>query len=152
MLVLTVTAAATAGAVLAWIADRRRSSVRNAGGQCGACGTSWAKSGEPYLIHGRLVCEECAAKARRRMPWELGALAGWAALVAAIGLGNVFAGNVSGVALIVGVPAVIVPLGAVHLMKRANLQAQRKLAAGELTVRLSENGESRGSLTDGSAV
>lgn len=140
MLVLALTAVATAGAVAAWIADRRRSTARNATGHCGSCGVPWSDSGAPYLIHGRMVCEECAHKARRRMPWELAALASWAALVAGISLGNVFAGNFAAVAVIIVAPTIMVPLGAVRLMKRANLRAQRKIAAGDFPGLSSGNG------------
>ena len=83
MLVLALTAAAGASAVGAWILDLRRCRRRNEQGACGACSVSSADtpSGDPYLIQGRLVSEDCAENAKRRMPWELGALAGWAALI-----------------------------------------------------------------------
>ena len=73
MLVLALTAVAGVSAVAAWIADRRRCRQRNERGECGACSVPWGESGSgvPYLIHGRLVCEDCAEKAKRRMPWEL---------------------------------------------------------------------------------
>ena len=59
-----------------WLFERWRSRRRNRGGECAACGTSWhsTPSGEPYLIHGRLVCQDCAETARRRMPWHFGIL------------------------------------------------------------------------------
>ena len=77
MEVLVIAAIAGAGALATWVADRRRSRRRNRSGRCATCDTTWASSSiqEAYLIHGRLVCEACAAKARRRMPWELGAVA-----------------------------------------------------------------------------
>ena len=83
MVVLALTAAACAGAAAAWKLDRRRCRRRNERGQCGACGLSWteARSRDRYLIHGRLICEDCAVNARRRLPWELGALTGWIAVV-----------------------------------------------------------------------
>ena len=131
MLVLTLTAVAGASAVAAWMVDRRRGRRRNEQGACGACGISWAEtsSGDPYLIHGRLVCEDCAERAKRRMPWELGALAGWVALAA----GFTLAGK--GLALLLVIPAAmgIVTIGAVQLMKLANRDAQRRIAAGEFT-------------------
>ena len=149
MLVLALTVAASAGAVVAWIADQRRSRHRNGRGECGACGRSWVESGESYLIHGRLVCEECARKAKRRMPWELGALAGWAGLIAAIGAGNVLAGNLAGAALLIVAPTILVPLGAVQLMKLANRRAQRRIAAGEFPGLGASDAEGGRSLTDG---
>jgi hypothetical protein len=128
MLVLVLTAVAGAGAVAAWVFDRRRCRRRNEQGECGACGRSWADtaSGDPYLIHGRLVCEECAEKARRRMPWELAALAGWVALATGLTLAD------QGLALLVVIPVVtgIASLGAVQLMKLSNRNAQRRIAAG----------------------
>ena len=133
MLVLAFTAAAVASAV-AWMVDQRRCRRRNEQGECGACSVLWAEtpSGDPYLIHGRLVCEGCAQKAKRRMPWQLGALGGWAASIAAIAAGKALAGNGVAVMLffIVG-SAIVVPLGAVQLMKLANRRAQRRIAAGE---------------------
>lgn len=128
MLVLTLAAVAGASAVTAWMLDRRRCRRRNEQGQCGACGISWAatSSGDPYLIHGRLVCADCAENAKRRMPWELGALAGWVALATGLTLAD------QGLALLVFVPAGmgIACLGAVQLMKLANRNAQRRIAAG----------------------
>lgn len=127
MLVLALTAGATAAAVLAWLADRKRSRTRNERGECGACGASWADSGDPYLIHGRLVCGACAETARKRMPWELAGLAGWAALVATVGAVNVLVGNVAGMVLLIVPPTILVPWGTVQLMKRANRTAQRRM-------------------------
>lgn len=132
MLVLALTAAASASAVVAWMLDRRRCDRRNRRGECGACGVSLAeRSGDSYLIHGRLVCEECAEKARRRMPWELGALAGWAMLLAGLAVANLAVGSAVGVAFFVAGSTGGVVLGAVQLMKVANRRAQRRLAAGE---------------------
>jgi len=129
MLILTLAAVAGASAVMAWMVDRRRCRRRNERGQCGACGISWAEtsSGDPYLIHGRLVCEDCAETAKGRMPWELGALVGWVALATGLTLAD------QGLALLVFVPATmgIACLGAVQLMKLSNRNAQRRIAAGE---------------------
>jgi hypothetical protein len=151
VLVLALTVA-TGGAVVAWIADRRRSRNRNGRAACGACGSSWLESGESYLIHGRLVCEECARKAKRKMPWELGALAGWAALIAAIGVSNLLSGNLAGAALLIVAPTILVPIGTVQLMKLANRRAQRRIAAGEFPGLDASDAEGGTSLTDGSAV
>jgi len=130
-LLLALTAVAGASAVTAWVVDRRRCRRRNEQGECGACGISWAEtsSGDPYLIHGRLVCEDCAEKAKCRMPWELGALAGWVALATGFTLAD------EGLALLLLIPAAmgIATLGAVQLMKLANRNAQRRIAAGEFT-------------------
>jgi len=138
MLVLTLTAIASAGAIATWVWDRRRGQKRNAKGSCAACGVPWPSAdGEPYLIHGRLVCQPCADKARRRMPWELAALAGWAALVA----GSALVGLVSGsaltgmqmllMALVLPAATLLGPLAVVQLMKLANRRAQQRIAAGE---------------------
>jgi len=66
------------------------------------------------------------------MPWELGGLAAWVALVTAVGAGRILAGNVAEVAALILVPTILVPVGAVQLMKLANRRAQRRIAAGEL--------------------
>lgn len=150
MLVLALTAGATAAAVFAWMADRRRSRRRNERGECGTCGQTLADSGESYLIHGRLVCGPCAEKARRRMPWELGALAGWAGLVTAIGAVNLLAGNLAEVGVLVVAPAILVPVAAVQLMKLANRRAQRRIAAGEFPGLEESRIAETASLTDGS--
>ena len=159
MLVITLTAAACASAIVAWMLDRRKCHRRNKRGACGACSVSWAEtpSGDPYLIHGRLVCEDCAETAKRRMPWELGALAGWSALIAAIATGNVLAGNgVAVMALSMAASTIVVPLGAVQLMKLANRRAQRRIAAGEFpdfnALGAEVNTDANGALTDGPAV
>ena len=130
MLVLALAGAAFAGFAAAWTVERRRCRRRNERGECGGCGVSWAEasSPDPYLIHGRLVCEDCAEKAKRRMPWHFGILAA----AAAIATGFIVAGN--GVAAMVLFPAastIVMTLGAVQVMKLANRNAQRRIAAGE---------------------
>ena len=130
MLVLALTAAALGSAAAAWMLDRRRCRRRNVRGECGACGVSWAEtpSGDPYLIHGRLVCEGCARKAKRRLPWELGALA----VFVALSTGSALTGRaIEVIAISVVVSTIAMTLGAVHLMKVANRIAQRRIAAGE---------------------
>jgi hypothetical protein len=128
MMVLVLAGVAGASAVAAWMVDRRRCQRRNEQGECGACRVSWTEtsSGELYLIHGRLVCEDCAEKAKRRMPWELGALVGWVAIVIGITLSD------EGLALLAFIPAGmgIAIFGAVRLMKLANLNAQQRIATG----------------------
>ena len=127
---MALAAAAGAGALAAWLADRRRSRRRNGQGACASCGVSWGEtaSAEPYLIHGRLVCERCAEKARRHIPWEYGALA----TAAAVATGFMVAGK--GLVAMVLFPAgstIVMTLAAVELMKLANRRAQRRIAAGE---------------------
>ena len=80
------------------------------------------------MIHGRLVCEACAEKARQRMPWEFGVLG----LAAAGATAGTVAG--AGLATIILLPAastVVMTVGAVQLMKAANRDAQRRIAWGE---------------------
>jgi hypothetical protein len=131
MWVLLLSAVAGAGAALAWVADQRQGRRRNARGACGACGRPWheAPSGEPYLIHGRLVCEECAQRARRRMPWEFGALATFTAIAAGSSI-MVERSVVVVVLFVVGATSAMT-LGAVQLMKLANRDAQRRIAMGQ---------------------
>jgi len=113
-----------------WLFERRRARRRNRDGECAACGTPWASipSVEPFLIHGRLVCDGCAAKARRRMPWHFGMLG----LTAGVGTAIAFAG--ADVRLMVLAPmtsTVAMTLGAVAWMKHVNRRAQRRIASGE---------------------
>jgi len=133
MWVLALTAAASASAIVTWMLDRRRCRRRNQQGECGACGVSWAEtySDDPYLIHGRLVCEDCAGKAKRRMPWELGALGGWAALLAGLVVVELASGSAKDLAFYIAGSTGVVLLGAVEMMKLANRRAQRRIAAGE---------------------
>lgn len=113
-----------------WTFERWRSRRRNRSGACASCGTKWRSvpADDPYLIHGRLVCEPCGERARRRMPWHFGALA------AATGVGSTLALLGSDFALMALVPVgstVTMVLGAVQLMKFANRRAQRRIARGE---------------------
>jgi ferric-dicitrate binding protein FerR (iron transport regulator) len=114
-----------------WMFERWRSRRRNRSGECASCGTAWTSTGsdDPYLIHGRLVCEACAEKARRRMPWHFGIL-GLAAGVAATGVALAEGGLATIILLPIGT-TVAMTLGAVQLMKLANRGAQRRIAAGE---------------------
>ncbi len=155
MLVLAFAAVAGASATAAWLFDRRRARLRNRQGECGACGVSWAEtpSGDPYLIHGRLVCEECAEKAKRWIPWQLGAVAGFAALAA----GLIVAGQGFAAMLFFPVGSVIVmTFGAVQLMKLANRSAQRRIAAGEFpdfeALGTGTSTDATAALTEGPAV
>lgn len=112
-----------------WWWHRSRSLRRNRHGECAACGSAWPATGSPelYLIQGRLVCEDCAATARRRMPWHFAVLAGAAA--AATALAVLGSSSPALVLLPVG-STVVMTLGAVHAMKRANRNAQRRIASG----------------------
>ena len=113
-----------------WMFERRRSRKRNRSGECAACGTRWraTASGDPYLIHGRLVCEDCAVAARRRMPWHFGMLG----LAAAVGTGIAAAGaDVATMILLPVGSTLVMTLGAVQLMKAANRNAQLRIATGE---------------------
>jgi len=86
------------------------------------------------------------------MPWELGALAGWAVLVAAIGAGNILAGNLAGAALLIVAPTILVPLGAVQLMKLANRRAQKRIETGEFPGLDAAGGGADAALSDGSVA
>lgn len=130
MEVLVLAAAAGVSAFAAWLADRKRSRRRNRSGECAACATPWAKtpSGDPYLIQGRLICEACAKKAKRRIPWQLAAIGGFAAVAS----GSAMAGHgVTAIAFISAGSTVAMTVGAVQLMKLANRSAQRRIATGD---------------------
>jgi hypothetical protein len=113
-----------------WMFESRRARRRNQRGECAACGNAWSatSSVEPYLIHGRLVCEACAAKARRRMPWHFGIIGVSAALATGLSIAG------AEVALMILLPAastLVLTVGTVQVMKLANRVAQRRIAAGE---------------------
>jgi hypothetical protein len=67
------------------------------------------------------------------MPWELGALAGWATLLAGLAVANLAAGSAMNVAFFIAGSTGVVFLGAVQLMKLANRKAQQRIAAGEFS-------------------
>lgn len=130
MEVLVLAAAAFVTATAAWTADRRRCRRRNKQAKCGSCGASWAEtpSREPYLIHGRLVCEACAEKAKRRIPWQFGTLA----VAAAVATGGMVAGfGIVAMVLFPVATTIVMTFGAVQVMKLANSEAQRLIAEGE---------------------
>ena len=113
-----------------WVFERWRSRRRNRRGECAACGIPWCSTppGEPYLIHGRLVCQGCAQTARRRMTWHFGFLGLWATIATVSVLAD------AGLAPILLLPVASVAamtLGAVQWMKAANRKAQHRIAAGE---------------------
>ena len=130
MEVLLIAAVAGTGALGTWMADRYRSRRRNSSGRCATCGAAWegAALEGAYLIHGRLVCEACAQSARKRMPWQLGAIAAFT--LVAVGSTTAAQGPMA-VALssALGVAGMLV--GSVQLMKLANRRAQRRIAEGE---------------------
>jgi len=130
MEILVIAAIAGAGALATWVVDHRRSRRRNRSGRCAGCATPWASSGsgDPYLIHGRLVCESCAAKARKRMPWELGAVVAFS--MVALGSAAAAKGPIA-VVLFSALGTAGMLVGAVQLMKLANRAAQRRIAYGD---------------------
>ncbi|MDX1646918.1 MAG: hypothetical protein R3304_07225 [Longimicrobiales bacterium] len=130
MEVLALGAVGGALALSAWLKERRRARRRNLRGACAACGSAWSEVGpeDPYLIHGRLVCDGCAARARRRMPWQFGALTG--AAVFASGMIAVGEGLVAEI-LFPAVTTLAMTLAVVHRMKSANRKAARRIATGE---------------------
>jgi len=130
MLVLLLAAAAGVTATAGWLFDQHKGRRRNEKGACGNCGTGWSDtpSGGPYLMHGRLVCELCAGKAKYRLSWHFGFLATAAVMASSLTLaGN---GLVAMVLLPVGF-TVSMTLAAVQLMKLANRDAQLKILVGD---------------------
>ena len=129
MLILTLAALAGAGTAAAWFVDHRRARRRNETGCCAMCGIAWSEAAEDrYLIHGRLVCEACAERAKTQMPKQFGII------VASTGVATGGMGAAYGLAAMVAFPAVTtvaMTTGAVWLMKSANREAQRRIASGE---------------------
>lgn len=120
---------AVPAAVGAWGVQRWRSRIRNASGRCAVCGAPWeaGNAGERFLIHGRLVCESCAARARGRLGWQLGLLGGAAIFSSLIVLAA------DGPTLLAIVPPALVTVftaGAIGLMKLANRRARNRIHAG----------------------
>ena len=130
MEVLALAALAGVTAVGSWIAKRRRARERNARGACAMCGQAWsgAALSEAFLIHGQLVCQTCAARGKRHMLWQFGALGGAAAL--ASGLIAASSGLVAMVLFPIGT-TVVMTAGAIQLMKLANREAQLRIASGD---------------------
>ena len=130
MWVLAIAAVTGATATLAWLADRRRFRTRNERGQCASCGVEWHRmpDDDPYLMHGRLICGRCAARAKVRMVCHFGVLA----VSTAVASGLILAGK--GLVAMVFFPlaaTVAMTYGAVHLMKLSNRDAQRLIARGQ---------------------
>ncbi|NNM04547.1 MAG: hypothetical protein HKO65_05540 [Gemmatimonadetes bacterium] len=136
-LILTVAGfAAVPGMALAWVTGRWQSRRRNASGACASCGHNWAEveSDERFLIHGRLVCEGCAMRARKRLGWQFAFLSGWTLFAVVMIL------VMEGVDLLALMPPTTVAamaLGAVGLMKLANRRAQQEIATGSYPFLLS---------------
>lgn len=129
MEILFVAGAVGASALAAWIVDHVRSRARNRRGACGACGQLWSDaSAETYLIHGQLVCADCAAKARRRILWYFGTLTLMTAGAAALTVAS--EGLLVAVLLPLGMTGVMTA-GTVYLMKLANRAAHARIARGE---------------------
>ena len=114
-------------AIGAWALDHWRARRRNARGGCACCGQPFRSSNDDrYLIHGRMTCSTCATRARRRMAWHFGILAGAAAFA-------------TGCILLAGSgPLIVLPLGSVaggligalRMMKVANDRARLRLMSG----------------------
>ena len=121
--------AAVPALVSAWLIEKLRSRRRNAAGKCAACGVAWSEitSPEHFLIHGRLVCEGCATRARGRLGWQfgfLGAAALFASLMILISEGPVI------FALMPPATVSVMAVAGIGLMRRANRRAQAQVAAG----------------------
>jgi hypothetical protein len=90
------------------------------------------------------------------MPWELGALAVWSALLAGLAVTTLASGSALDVSFFIAGSTGGIFLGTVQLMKLANRRAQRRIAAGEFAdfKSLGDDGsmEVRRNLTKGSAL
>lgn len=130
MLVLLVAAAAGVTATAGWSFDQQRGQRRNDKGACGLCGVHWTdmSTGEPYLMHGRLVCALCAGKAKHRMAWHFGFLAAAVAMASSL---IVAGGGVVGMVLFPVGSTIAMTLGAVRVMKFANRDAQWRILVGD---------------------
>ena len=135
--VLTVAGfAAVPGMAFLWVANRWQSRRRNASGACATCGEKWSEAGsdERFLIHGRLVCEGCATRTKKRLGWQFGFLSGWTLFAVVMILVT------EGPDLFALMPPTMVAgmaLGAVGLMKLANRRAQQEIATGSYPFLLS---------------
>lgn len=112
-----------------WTMERLRSRKRNRSGACARCGAAWSATtaDDPYLIHGRLVCESCATEARREMPMHLGVVG----FATALATGLAATSGELAITLLPAVSAVAMTTGAFHAMKRANRKAQKTIARGQ---------------------
>lgn len=113
-----------------WIWNRSRSARRNREGRCAHRGVDWRARAfsEPYLIQGRLVCEMCAADARRKIVRHVGVLgiaAATATGIAAAGASSVW------LVLLPACSTVIMTTAAVQIMKNRNRDAERLIASGK---------------------
>lgn len=130
MEILALAAVAGGVAFAGWLRDRRRHHAKNQDGCCAQCGTPWQDpaTGDPFLLHGRLVCAPCAGREQERMMRHFGVLAGATAFASTSIL--VAQGPVALMLLPLATGAGLT-LGAVSVMKLANRRAQRRIATGE---------------------
>jgi hypothetical protein len=115
-----------------WWFESRRSLTRNRSGRCAMCGKAWSETEaeNPFLVHGRLVCEPCGERARRRLPWHFGTLVAAAAFATGMIVASA-EGSLSAMILFPAASTVAMSLGAIQWMKAANRKAQRRIATGE---------------------
>ena len=120
---------AVPAAVGVWLLGRLRSRRRNASATCASCATGWSEieSPERFLVHGRLVCEDCATRAKGRLGWQFGLL-GAAGVLSSIGV--LLSEDPAILALVP--PAVVgtFAVGTIAVMKLANRRAQAQIARG----------------------
>lgn len=116
-------------AVAGWLLQRLRSRRRNSAGVCASCARTWSdiEAQERFLIHGRLVCEGCASKARRRLGWQFGLL-GAAGIVSSVAI--LVSDDPAILALVPPTVVGVFAVGTVGIMKLANRRAQAQIAAG----------------------
>jgi hypothetical protein len=120
---------AVPAAVGSWLLARFRSRRRNAAAKCGSCGKEWSEieSPERFFVHGRLVCEDCATRAKGRLGWQFGLL-GVASVLSSVA---VLLGEDPAILALVP-PAVVgtFAVGTISVMKLANRRAQAQIAMG----------------------
>jgi hypothetical protein len=127
---MLIAAVAGATATAGWWMDQRRGRRRNERGACGLCGRAWtdAASSGPFLLHGRLVCDQCARRSRRRVGLQFAFLAAASATASGLILAS------SGLGAFVAFPlvsAALMTVGAVRTMKSANRAAQWRILVGD---------------------
>jgi hypothetical protein len=120
---------AVPAAVGVWLLERLRSRRRNASATCASCAKGWSEieSPERFLVHGRLVCEDCATRAKGRLGWQFGLL-GAASVLSSIAV--LLSEDPAILALVP--PAVVgtFAVGTIAAMKLANRRAQAQIAIG----------------------
>ena len=120
---------AVPAAVGAWLLERLRSGRRNASATCASCAKDWSEveSPERFLVHGRLVCEDCATRVKGRLGWQFGLLG------AASALSSIAVLLSEDPAILALVPPAVVgtfAVGTIAVMKLANRRAQAQIAIG----------------------